>query len=222
MEAVARYIEEGCAMADIGCDHGRLSVALLQRGTVSRAVAIDRSALSLEKAGRLAVRLHLDHRLDCRVGDGFDPLQYGEVQAVVIAGMGGLEIARILQSGMEKIGHNTRLILQPMQKQDVLRKALVAQGLHILDEDLAAENGRLFDVIAAGRQEAPPYDLRYAGVGFRLWQKRHPLLKTRVAHKLRINRNLLGDLEANGCGTKETLDALKESVRLYEEMLLWL
>lgn len=219
LKAVARHIGCGWSMADIGCDHGRLCAWLLQRDAVSRAVAVDRSAPSLEKARRLAAKLDLLEKLDCRKGEGLGPLRPGEVQAVVIAGMGGLEIARILESGADKIGEDTRLILQPMQKQDVLRKALNAKGLNILDEDLVADHGRLFDVIVAGRREAPPYDLRYAEVGFLLWKRRHPLIKERVAQRLRIKKKVLYDLEANASGTKETLEGMKDAVRLYEEML---
>lgn len=218
-QAIARHIEKGWTIADIGCDHGLLGVGMLQRGIASRVIAVDRSGLSLKKTERLAARLQLEDRLDCRLGDGLEPLLSDEVQAVVVAGVSGMEIGRILERGAQRIGPDTRLILQPMQGQDVLRKALIAQGLSIQGEDLVADNRRLFDVIIAGRQDAPPYDLRYAEVGFLLFEQRHPLLKERVAHKLKIKKKVLGNLEKNGRGTKKKLDALKESVRFYEEMI---
>ena len=218
LRSVAGYVEEGAPMADIGCDHGRLCAALLQQGRVTRGIAVDRSASSLEKTRRLAGRLGLNGRLDCRRGDGLGPLIPDEAASIVIAGLSGMGIARMLGRGAEKIG-KARLILQPMQGEDALRRALIETGMHILDEDLVARNGRLFDVIVAGREQAPAYDLAYAQVGFRLWQKRHPLLKARVLRRLAVRKKLIADLQKSGAAESETLRGLYASVRLYEEML---
>ena len=220
--AVAAYVEEGMPMADVGCGHGLLCAGLLQQGRVPRAVAVDRSDLSLEKTRRLAGRLGLGGRLDCRRGDGLGPLEAGEVRSVVIAGVSGMGIARMLEGGIHKIDGGTRLVLQPMQGEDALRKALVRLRLNILDEDLVAGKGRLFDVIVAGRQKAPEYDLAYARVGFLLWLKRHPLLRARVEHRLAVARKLIANLQKSGKGPEETLNDLRSAVRLYEEMLGWL
>jgi len=218
LRSVAGYVEKGRAMADIGCDHGWLCVALLQHGRVPRAIAVDNSELSLEKTRRLAGRLGVSDRLDCRTGDGLGPLVAGEAACIVIAGLSGMGIARIIESGQAKIG-NARLILQPMQGEDTLRRTLIKTGLSIHDEDLVYRKGRLFDVIVAGRQQAPEYDLAYAQVGYRLWQKRHPLLGARVLHRLNVRKKLIADLQKSGAGESETLRSHFSSVRLYEEML---
>ena len=76
-------------VADIGSDHGRLAVALLQQGAAERVIACDISAPSLEKARALCGRCGLGGRMDFRVADGLGGLHPGEADALVMAGMGG-------------------------------------------------------------------------------------------------------------------------------------
>ena len=57
-------------VADIGSDHGRLAVALLQQGAAERVIACDISAPSLEKARALCSRCGRGGRMDIRVADG--------------------------------------------------------------------------------------------------------------------------------------------------------
>ena len=83
-------------VADIGSDHGRLAVALLQQGAAERVIACDISAPSLEKARALCSRCGLGGRMDFRVADGLGGLRPGEADALVMAGMGGLVRGRRL------------------------------------------------------------------------------------------------------------------------------
>lgn len=222
LQALAQHVVQDGVMADIGCDHGRLCVSLLQRGHVPRAVGVDASAASLQKACRLAGKVGVQDRLDCRQGDGLEPLEKGEAASIVAAGMGGRELAGILARGLDRLGEETLVVFQPMQGQDVLRRTILSLGLNIIDEDLVAENGRVFDVVVAGKRPAPPYDPEYAALGYRLWEKRHPLLKGRAEQKLRVAQDALNGLALGGGPSGEEPEALRRSVRLYEEMLKWL
>ena len=82
LQAVMNLVPQGVPVADIGCDHGRLACALLQRGA-PWITAVDISALSLDKARRLAETLSVGDRMIARQGDGLEGLEPG-IGAVVI------------------------------------------------------------------------------------------------------------------------------------------
>lgn len=105
-------------MADVGCDHGKIGMSLLQSGRAERVLFCDISAPSLAKARQLATeRGYLDRsEFICRDG-------LGEIRcdAAVIAGMGGAEILDILK-GAEELPRY--LVLQPMKDERRVREEL--------------------------------------------------------------------------------------------------
>ena len=107
--------------ADIGSDHGKLAVALLQTNACKRVIATDISAPCLAKARKAARAYKLEDRMEMRVGNGLLALSENEVEVAIIAGMGGELIAQILEEGKEVARPMKALLLQPMQHADLLR-----------------------------------------------------------------------------------------------------
>ena len=103
-------------LADVGCDHGKLSVAAVITGRAKKAYAIDISEKSLEKTSLLAKEHNLSDRVIPLCGDGLTPLKEN-VDLVVIAGMGGNEIIKILTES----GYRGNAILVPHQDPYKLR-----------------------------------------------------------------------------------------------------
>lgn len=99
--------------ADIGCDHGRLSVALLQQGRADRVIASDISAPSLQKATELAALCGLGSRLTTVLSDGMAHLGPDEADAIAICGMGGELIARILEASLPAAKNARCITMQP-------------------------------------------------------------------------------------------------------------
>ena len=117
------------------------------------------------------------------MGDGLKPLRPGEVDCVVIAGMGGLLIRDILKSS-EKISRSIdTFILQPMMAQKDLRKYLIENKYTIVDEDLAQEDRRIYEIIIVKHGQQRIEDEIYLEIPFTLMQKRHPLLKALIETK---------------------------------------
>ncbi len=137
LKAVAFELNGINSFADIGTDHGKLPVYALLSGIVKRAVATDVSAPSLRKAEMLSERESV--KLDLRLGKGLEPLASGEVDAVVIAGMGGYEIIDILNS--QKIF--SKYILLPHKHPVQLRKYLRQKDIGIL-KDYVIREGKFF------------------------------------------------------------------------------
>lgn len=71
LEAAAALLGKTSVLADIGCDHGRFSAAMLQRGIAEKVIASDISAPSLKKAEQLANVCGLSSKMECRISNGF-------------------------------------------------------------------------------------------------------------------------------------------------------
>ena len=88
LAALADAIGTNDTILDIGCDHGILEAALIERDQAHRVIAADISPASLEKARRLAAEQGIEDRVECRLGDGFSVVREDDaIDAAVIAGI---------------------------------------------------------------------------------------------------------------------------------------
>lgn len=159
LQRISDYVEQGMKIADIGTDHGYLPIELIQSGKIDYAIVSDISKESLKKAQALIRQKKLSFKVDARVGAGLTILEKREVDAVIIAGMGGHLIAQILEDGKEVIRQSDfRFILQPMQNPEALRKYLILSGYDISNEALAKEGSKIYQIIVAQKGRAKSYD----------------------------------------------------------------
>ena len=135
LAAVAAQVPPGARLADVGTDHAYLPV--WQRGQ--------------ETAQRYGVA----HRMDFRRCDGLAALSPGEVDTVVIAGMGGDLMVHILSAAPWT--RDVKLILQPMSTQEVLRQWLTEHGYAILWEGIAREGEKFYPLFTATGGQSPRY-----------------------------------------------------------------
>ncbi len=185
LAAAAEFLAGADTVADVGCDHGRLSVALLQRNLARRVIASDISMDSLGKARALAARCAAPGgRLSFALSDGLAHLAPGEADAIAFAGMGGELIARLLEAGAPVARAAGRIVMQPMGGTLELRRFLLQSGFSIADERFALDAGRYYQIICAkpssGRPACMPPDalLEFGPVAF---QKRDPLLRAALS-----------------------------------------
>lgn len=180
LQAAADMISGSRLSADIGCDHGRLSVALLQQGRADRVTASDISAPSLQKATELAALCGLGSRLTTVLSDGMAHLGPDEADAIAICGMGGELIARILEANLSAARNARRIVMQPMRGIEELRQFLRNKGFCIIDERLVLDAGRIYQIITAKSGEPAPLPSWFPqdeySIGPMLFEKRDPLL----------------------------------------------
>ena len=124
------------AVADIGSGHGALAAALAARG--QRVIATERTPGMLARLQRDLARIGVP--VATRQGEGMDVLSDGEVNTVVIAGLGGRRLLRILESSRWLPGW---LVLQPMQDGDLVEGWIAARGWPVVDAE-AIERGRRY------------------------------------------------------------------------------
>ena len=142
--ALARQVPQGVRFADVGTDHARLPVWLLEHGVIDHAIATDLREGPLERARETARRHELTDRISFRLGDGLAPLERGEADLCAIAGMGGETIAGILAAAPWAGEGGTRFLLQPMSSIPELRGWLWRNGFRIEREELIQEGETLY------------------------------------------------------------------------------
>ena len=191
LQAVMNLVPQGVPVADIGCDHGRLACALLQRGA-PWITAVDISALSLDKARRLAETLSVGDRMIARQGDGREGLEPG-IGAVVIAGLSAHTIRDILRRRLDTARAVGCLILQPMQDMEGLRRSLVELEFTIEAEDMVYENRRYYPMLRAVPGSAF-YTADELDFGPKLLASHHPLLPQYLLWKMRVIQRAGQDL----------------------------
>lgn len=153
LQLIADRISEGETMADIGTDHGFLPIYLRVCGKSPKVIMGDVSEPSLEKGRKNAFMMVPDMSMlddiGFRVGDGLSVLESGEVDTVVIAGMGGKLIRDIMAADMELTGTIKKFVMQPRIGQGHLRKWLIDNGFVIIAEDVVVEGDYIPEIITA-------------------------------------------------------------------------
>lgn len=158
LQMIADEIKKGETMADIGTDHGFLPLYLWQNEISPEVVMCDISIPSLQKAIDAKTQLLEDGEklpqlsgdsIKYRAGDGLQVLSDGEVDAVVIAGMGGVLMTEIMGVNMKKTLSFKKFILQPRNHSGALRYWLTVNGFNIVSNKLVREGKFICEIITA-------------------------------------------------------------------------
>lgn len=74
-------------------------------------------------------------------------LKPGEADTVIIAGMGGLLMIRILEAGLKVLQSVSECILQPQSDLDKVRQFLHQHGFQIVQEKMLIDEGKYYVVM---------------------------------------------------------------------------
>ena len=149
----ASMVQPGSRVADIGTDHGYLGIYLLQSGAARHVIACDLRKDPLENARRNAKLFGADGEMELRLSDGLEKILPDEVDTVVMAGMGGDLIQKILSQCPWRKREGLQFILQPQSAGNVLRRWLCEDGFEIPHEE-PLKHGHLLYTVMAIRQGA--------------------------------------------------------------------
>lgn len=157
LQAAADAVRPGARVADVGCDHGRLSAWLVQSGKSPFATAIDIREKPLQKAAALFEKCGLTRVTATLQSDGLRDMAPDVVDDVVIAGLGFDTVAGIIQEAPWLKDRDKRLVLVPASQHARLRRWLCGEGFEITEEQPVCEGRNCYTVMA----------VRYTG---RVWQ----------------------------------------------------
>lgn len=130
----ASFIRHGTTVADIGTDHAYLPVWLVKNGVVDSALACDINEGPLSFGVDTVNRYELSKNIECRLSDGLKKVSENEADDIVIAGMGGELIAKILSDCKWAKNKDKHFILQPMTKCELLIEYLYQNGFEIIEQ----------------------------------------------------------------------------------------
>jgi tRNA (adenine22-N1)-methyltransferase len=143
----ASMVREGTALADVGTDHAYLPVWLAMRGVIRSAVAVDIRPGPLERAKQNIEKFKMGDKVTARLSDGLDEVKPEEADDIVIAGMGGEMILNIIGCAAWLRNPEKNLILQPMTKEEELRRGLLKLGFSVQQEQAVQEDYHVYTVM---------------------------------------------------------------------------
>lgn len=149
LESVSSLVTPGFRVADIGTDHGYIPLWLTEQGLIPGAVAMDINPGPLQRAKENVQMYELGEKIETRLSDGLKELKPGEADSVVIAGMGGNLMIKILKEGAEILQTVQELILQPQSDVGEVRSFLQREGYRITSEKMILEDGKFYPVMRA-------------------------------------------------------------------------
>ena len=221
--AIAGMVTEGNRLADVGCDHGYLSIYLVSEKKVPSAIAMDVRPGPLSRARENIIRYGLEDYIETRLSDGLMKLEPGEGDTLVIAGMGGPLMERILNDGAKVREGFQELILQPQSDLPHFRHFLAEIGWEIVSEEMIKEDGKFYPMMKAVRNksgEKISYTEEEAWFGPLLLKGCHPVLKEYLLREASIREKILAGLSnAPSESAKERLAEVKEEMELIKSAL---
>ena len=147
LKLICDMFDCGDTLADVGCDHGYVGIKLIKDDKFKHVIAMDVNAGPLEGAMNNIRSQALEKRISCRLSDGLDALGDNEADAVVIAGMGGSLICRILENNIHKLKGIKQLVLGAQSEIEDVRRFLYEHNLAIDKEDMLLEDGKYYQII---------------------------------------------------------------------------
>ncbi len=178
LKALADLVTPGNVAADVGCDHGFLSIYLIEQGISPRVIAGDVRKGPLSAAREHVAQRGLSAYIETRLSDGLSEYCPGEAQTLICAGMGGRLMQRILLQSMETAKAFQELILQPQSELRQFRVFLREQGFSVTDENILKEDGKYYFLFRATPGGEPARGDRLGDkYGAGLLGVRHPLLR---------------------------------------------
>ncbi len=144
LRKAAGLITRGNTVADVGCDHAYTSIYLCRERIAPRVIAMDVNRGPLKNAKQHVEEAGLSEQIELRLSDGVQRLAPGEADTILLCGMGGLLMLRILTAYPEVTKAAKELILQPQSEVALVRHFLHDNGYEIMQECMVKEDGKFY------------------------------------------------------------------------------
>lgn len=218
--AAAGMITKGNIVADIGCDHAYTSIYLCQAGIAPRVIAMD-----VNKGPLVGARAHVEEaglagQIDIRLSDGLQKLLPGEADSVLLCGMGGLLMIKILSDYPECTASLKELVLQPQSEVAEVRRFLHKQGYKITGEHMLKEEGKFYVMMrAVPCAEPQSYETECDYLyGKLLLDEKNKVLGEFLEREHRLRSEVLNALEGQDTeNARARKESLKQEFFLIEE-----
>ena len=222
LRTVAEAVTPGNRVADIGTDHGYVPIWLVEHGRIPEAIASDLREGPLERAKSHIREKHLEDRIRTRLGSGLNGIDPEEIDTVIMAGMGGDLISRLLEERSQFFEQKKELVLQPQSEWFKVRHVLHEHGYRADREWMVLEDGHYY-VIIRGLPGEEIYDNEWEYLyGKYLLDRRDPVLIDYLTVECRKKENIIRNLtgkDGNRQAAEERLSALSNEKDWIEKYL---
>lgn len=208
LQAVVSMVTAGNRVCDVGCDHGFVSIYLIEHKISPGVLAMDLRSGPLSAAKKHIAERGLDSQIETRMSDGLHNYNAGEADTLICAGMGGKLMMRILSEDKAKTESFREMVLQPQSEIENFRAWLREQEYDITDEIMIEEDGKFYPMMkvvlggAVSEDEASQNKMELCKLadryGLLLLQRKDKTLADFLKREERIYQEILAGLHANG------------------------
>lgn len=219
LNTLAKMVDPGSRIADIGTDHAYLPIELVKKGKVDYAIASDVAAGPLENAKTDIAQAGLSDQIETRLGNGLETVTHQDkIDTVAIAGMGGKLMVDILDAAWSKEYQFKNLVLEPNIGEAGVRNWLMMHNYQIADEKLIAEAGHTYELVKAKLTDTK-HDLTEKEIFFGpfILQEKNPVFYQKWQGQLAYNQKLLQNLNKAKRKDENRINEVKHYIKLIEE-----
>lgn len=217
MQMVVDLLPKGLVVADVGCDHGFVSIYLVENKISPKVIAMDVNAGPLSRAEEHIKEYHLEKQIQLRLSDGLKEVDNSEIQAAIIAGMGGRLILKILSEKLELVKSLKAVVLQPQSDWQLLRKSLNEMGFVIEKENMVEEDGKYYPAfrLSYQGQQVEKLSQEEARYGPLLLKEKNRILLQYIKKEKDKFQQIENNMQGNGN------DSIQERIQLIEKALCY-
>lgn len=232
LQAVTELLNKHHTVADIGCDHGFISIDLIRKKKAEYCIAMDVNEGPIERAKENIEIYGMSTYVQTRLSDGAKKLSYLssgrlEADAAVIAGMGGKLTIKIMEDSLNKFMAMEEFILQPQSELAKVREYLQRRNFIILAEDMVEEEGKFYPMMKVSFchdhtfEEKEEQEL-FFHYGELLLTLKHPVLYRFLKKEEKLYEEIYSKLnEKETDKTVKRLEEIKKQLILIRKGLSW-
>ncbi|MBL4933018.1 tRNA (adenine(22)-N(1))-methyltransferase [Clostridium paridis] len=223
LKCIIQNMNKCQSIIDVGTDHGYIPIHAVENGIVDFAIASDINKGPKEKAERNVRLLGLSDKIECRLGAGLNTVKEKEVEAVIMAGMGGNLIRDIIIQDINKVKYFKYMILMPAQNPEILREFLYNNSFEIIKEDLCFEDGIFYEVFKVRYSEQAindnmdAFDYEFSPI---LIKDKHKLLKDFAESKISKYTAILSYINDDSPGARIRKSEIEKKILRIKEIAI--
>ena len=196
LNKIISLVDKCNIVADIGTDHGYIPIYLIKNNLCNVAIASDINLGPKMKAELNIGMEGLSEKIHCRLGGGLNTIKPYEVQAVIIAGMGGYLIRDIIEDRLDVFKSIHYAILQPAQNPEILRKYIYERGFNVIKEELCFDQNKYYETIKVAYDNNPKIENNfYYEISKTFIEEKDPLIKDYVKYKLLVYTKIYKEIK---------------------------
>lgn len=182
LQAIYDMVPQGIA-ADVGSDHGKLIISLFENGVITKGYAIENKTGPFNRLVKEIENHHLLDDVIPMLSDGITDLP-SCVDTVIIAGMGGMNIIKIINAHPLKLKNVQTIIVDAHNAVPEMRRAICKIGYIIAEEQIVEEDGIYYEIIKFIKGEASFLDDPDFEFGPKLRNEKSALFKAKYRSRL--------------------------------------